>query len=73
MGALLEHLLGTMTLQRKILWAGMLVYAVSFILVAVGGGGLFAGASGFGMLLALFSTSLAMRRNQRGIQGITPA
>jgi hypothetical protein len=148
-----------MTLQRKILWAGMLVYAVSFVLVAVGGGGLFAGAPGFacaveaisaplhlsdigilafenislhisglinpvflatvilmlvkpshrlvliakvalllmapfcwvvfhyeglypregyflwifGMLLVLFSTNLATRRNQRGIQGIAPA
>jgi|HubBroStandDraft_1064217.scaffolds.fasta_scaffold11334_1 hypothetical protein len=36
-----------MTLQRKILWAGMLVYTVSLFLVAVGGGGLYAGARGY--------------------------
>ena len=36
-----------MTLQRKILWAGMIVYTVSFFLVAVGGGGLYAGARGY--------------------------
>ncbi len=148
-----------MTLQRKILWAGMIVYTVSFFLVAVGGGGLYAGARGYdcavnavlmpfhlsdfgisalestslfvsgltnlvflaavilmlvppsrrlvliakvalllmapfcwvvfhyenlypregyflwilGMLLALFSPNLAIRRNQRGIQGIATA
>jgi hypothetical protein len=47
-----------MTLQRKILLVGMLVYAVSFSLVAVGGGGLFAGARGYQCAVESISMSL---------------
>ena len=47
-----------MTVERKILWAGMLVYAVSFFLVAVGGSGLYAGAPGFACAVEAISAPL---------------